>query len=258
MGSVRYSMDEVMAIATSKYIRDGDTLFIGTGLPMVAGYLAKAMHAPNATLLFESGVLDPEPREIAKAVGDPRLISTARRVSGMVDSLLMLQAGRIGLGVLGCAQVDRFGNINTTAVGPNGYAQPTTRLPGSGGANDIASMARHFVIVTRHNLRTFVERLDYLTTPGFLTGPGARESVGLPGGGPLAIVTDKCVFEFDDQTCEAYVKSVHPGVTIDDVIAATGFVIPPRSLVAETPAPTDEELRILRTRIDPQGVYLSH
>ncbi len=251
-----FSMDEIMTIATSKYMKDRDTLFIGTGLPMVAAYLAKATHAPDAALLFESGVLDPRPKRIAKAVGDPRLVSTARRVSGMVDSLLLLHGGRVDLGVLGCAQIDRFGNINTTAVGEGGYARPTTRLPGSGGANDIASLAKNVVIVTRHNIRTFVEKLDYLTTPGFLAGPGSREAAGLPGGGPIAVVTDKCVFEFDSESREMYLKSVHPGVSFDEVATATGFPLARPAELVETPAPTADELELLRTRIDPQGVYL--
>ncbi|MFH5822424.1 CoA-transferase subunit beta [Georgenia sp. AZ-5] len=251
-----YSMDEVMTVATSTFIRDGYTVFIGTGLPMVAAYLAKATHAPGCALLFESGVLAPEPRSIAKAVGDPRLVSTARRVSGMGDSLLLLHGGRVDLGVLGCAQIDPFGNVNTTVIGPGGYFHPTTRLPGSGGANDIASTARHHAIVTRHTRRTFVERLDYLTTPGHLTGPGAREAAGLPGGGPVGVVTDLCVFGFDEATKEMVLRSLHPGVSLDDVRAATGFdVAVPRDL-GRTPEPTAEQLSVLRTRIDPEGVYL--
>lgn len=256
MAENEFSPDEMMTIATSAYMRDGDTLFIGTGLPMVAAYLAKASHAPNATLLFESGILDPEPKWIAKAVGDPRLISTARRVSGMADSLLLLHGGRVDLGVLGCAQIDRFGNINTTAIGPGGYAAPSTRLPGSGGANDIASMAKNVVVVTRHNRRTFVESLDYLTTPGYLTGPGAREAAGLPGGGPVAVVTDLCVFEFDEASRQMTVASIHPGVTREQVIEATGFPLAIPEDVAATTAPTPAQLVLLRERIDPDGVYL--
>lgn len=250
------TMDEVMAVATSAYMSDGDTLFIGTGLPMVAAFLAKAHHAPNARLMFESGVFDAKPTEIAKAVGDPRLVATARRVSGLLDTLLILQGGRVDLGVLGCAQIDRFGNINTTAIGPGGYAHPSTRLPGSGGANDIASNAKHFLIVTRHTPRTFVERLDYLTTPGFLTGPGARRAAGLPGGGPIAVVTDKCVLEFEQASCAMFVKSIHPGVTPGEIAEATGFRLDIAPNVPQTPAPTTDQLRILRTEIDPDGVYL--
>jgi glutaconate CoA-transferase subunit B len=256
MNQPNFSMDEVMTIATSKYMLDRSTIFIGTGLPMVAAYFAKATHAPSVVLLFESGVLDPQPKYIAKAVGDPRLMSTARRVSGMMDSLLLLHGGRVDLGVLGCAQIDKFGNINTTAIGSGGYAKPSTRLPGSGGANDIASMAKNFVIVTRHKPRTFVDRLDYLTSPGYLTGPGAREKAGLVGGGPIAVVTDKCIFEFDKDSCEMTVKSIHPGVTADEIIEATGFKILIGSEVEQTAVPRVSELEILRNQIDPEGVYI--
>lgn len=248
-----WSTDEIMTIATSKYIHDHDTVFIGTGLPMVAAYFAKATQAPSATLLFESGVLDPEPKSIAKAVGDPRLVSTARRVSGMLDSLLLLHGGRVDLGVLGCAQIDRFGNVNTTAIGD--YAKPSTRLPGSGGANDIASMAKRHVIVTRQTRRTFVEKVDYVTSPGFLTGPGAREEAGLPGQGPLGVVTDMAVFGFDGHTCEMTLETLHPGVTLDDVRSATGFDIAVAPSLGTTPQPTATDLEVLRG-IDPEGVYL--
>lgn len=251
-----FSMDELMAIATARYMNDGENLFIGTGLPMVAAYLAKATHAPDATLLFESGAQDPRPRSIAKAVGDPRLVSTARRVSGMLDSLMLLHGGRVDLGALGCAQIDRHGNINTTAIGPGGYRNPTVRLPGSGGANDIASLAKHFVVVTRHNSRTFVDRLDYVTSPGYLTGPGAREAAGLPGGGPLAVITDKAVFDFDPDSHAMRVASLHPGVDLEDVIATTGFPLVDNPGLRETETPDPRDLEILRTRIDPDGVYL--
>lgn len=256
MNQSKYSMDEVMTIATSRYMLDGNTIFIGTGLPMVAAYFAKATHAPNAVLLFESGVLDPQPKYIAKAVGDSRLVSTARRVSGMMDSLLLLQGGHVDLGVLGCAQIDKFGNINTTVIGPGGYAKPATRLPGSGGANDIASLAKNFLVVTRHKPRTFVDRLDYLTSPGYLTGPGARERAGLPGGGPIAVVTDKCIFEFDNNTCEMVIKSIHPGVTADEIAESTGFKVLIGSEVEQTVIPKISELEILRNQIDPEGVYI--
>lgn len=248
--------DEMMTVATSRFIRDGWSAFIGTGLPMVAAYLAKATHAPNATLMFESGVLAPEPRSIARAVGDPRLQSTARRVSGMLDALLLLQGGNVDFGVLGGAQVDRFGNINSAAVGGEGYHRPATRLGGSGGANDIASAAGRFLIVVRHSRRTFVEKVDHLTTPGFLTGPGAREAAGLRGRGPVGVVTDLGVFGFDDTTKRMTAVSLHPGVEWQHVVDATGFALerPDRLVTTEPPSP--EELRLLRTRIDPDGIYL--
>jgi len=248
--------DEMMTVATSRFIQDGWVAFIGTGLPMVAAYLAKATHAPNVTLMFESGVLAPEPRTIARAVGDPRLQSTARRVTGMLDALLLLHGGNADFGVLGGAQVDRHGNINSTAVGGEGYSRPATRLGGSGGANDIASAAREFLIVARHTRRTFVERVDHLTTPGFITGPGAREAAGLRGRGPVGVVTDLGVFGFDEETKEMTAVSLHPGVAWDDVVAATGFEIPRPASLPTTPLPSAHELDLLRTTIDPAGVYL--
>jgi glutaconate CoA-transferase subunit B len=254
--SGEFTRDEMMTVATGRFIQDGWKAFIGTGLPMVAAYLAKATHAPNMTLMFESGVLAAEPRTIARAVGDPRLQSTARRVSGMLDGLLLLHGGNVDFGVLGGAQVDRFGNINSTAVGGDGYSRPATRLGGSGGANDIASAAKEFLIVVRHTRRTFVERVDHLTTPGYLTGPGAREEAGLRGRGPIGVVTDLGVFGFDETTKRMNAKSLHAGTTWADVEAATGFDIDRPEELPTTPPPSDHELHLLRTVIDPRGVYL--
>lgn len=251
-----FTRDEMMTVATSRFIHDGWNAFIGTGLPMVAAYLAKATHAPNATLMFESGVLAPEPRTIARAVGDPRLQSTARRVSGMLDALLLLQGGNVDFGVLGGAQVDRYGNINSTAIGGDGYARPATRLGGSGGANDIASAAGEFLIVVRHTRRTFVEQVDHLTTPGYITGPGAREAAGLRGRGPVGVVTDLGVFGFDERSKTMTAVSLHPGIQWEQVVAATGFELDRPASIPVTPAPGAEELRLLRERIDPTGVYL--
>lgn len=254
--AAQFTSDELMTVATSRFIGEGQNVFIGTGLPMVAAYLAKASHAPNATLMFESGVLAPEPRSIAKAVGDPRLQSTARRVSGMLDALLLLHGGNVDFGVLGGAQVDRYGNINSTAIGPGGYTKPSTRLGGSGGANDIASAAGSFLIVMRHTRRAFVERVDHVTSPGFLDGPGARERAGLRGSGPVGLVSDLGVFGFHPETKEMYIRSLHPFVTLDQVAEATGFELPPAPDMTETPPPTDEDLELLRTRIDPERFYL--
>lgn len=251
-----FTRDEMMTVATSRFIEDGWNAFIGTGLPMVAAYLAKATHAPNANLMFESGILAPEPRTIARAVGDPRLQSTARRVSGMLDALLLLHGGNVDFGVLGGAQVDPYGNINSVAVGGEGYRRPATRLGGSGGANDIASAAGEFLIVVRHTRRTFVERLDHLTSPGFLDGPGAREAAGLRGRGPVGVVTDLGVFGFHAETKRMSVVSLHPGVRWEDVAGATGFALDRPADLATTAGPAAHELELLRTRIDPTGVYL--
>lgn len=243
-----------MAVCTAREIRDRQVVFIGTGLPMVGAYLAKATTAPRAVLMFESGVIDSSPSELAQGVGDFRLMSAAHRSSDLFDTLTLLHGGHVDLGVLGCAQVDAFGNINTTIIGT--YEQPTVRLPGSGGANDIASLAGEFLIVVRQNKRRFVQHLDYLTTPGYLDGPTGRTRAGLPGGGPRAVITDLAVLGFDETSCRMRVASIHPGVTRDDLVENTGFELLIPADVPTTTPPSALELDLLRTRIDPDGVYV--
>ena len=249
-----FSPDEIMATCTSKLIADSEVCFIGTGLPMLAGYLAKATHAPNATLMFESGIIDSEPKELARGVGDFRLVGAAMRVSDLLDALTLLHGGHVDLGMLGCAQIDPFGNINTTAIGS--YERPSVRLPGSGGANDIASCAGRTVIIARLDKRRFVEQLDYLTTPGFLSGGDARERAGLSGSGPVAVVTDLCVFGFRDPDRRMFVQSLHPGVNAKDVQECIGFKVDIGNDCPTTEAPTAVELELLRNWIDPEGIYL--
>lgn len=247
--------DEFMAVAAAREIRDGDVAFIGTGLPMVAAYLAKATHAPGVTLVFESGIIDPGPRELASGVGDYKLAFGAPKIAGTAYALGLLQAGRIDIGFLGTAEIDAYGNLNSTVIGP--YARPRVRLPGSGGANDIASMAGRFVVICRLDRRRFVETLNYLTTPGFLTGPGAREQAGLPGSGPARVITDLAVFGFDPQTRRMRVEELFPGVTAEQVQDNCGFRLGEaggRPPVAEPPTP--HQLHLLRNVIDPGGLYL--
>lgn len=246
--------NEIMAFAASREIRDGEVAFIGTGLPMVAAYLAKATHAPAVNLVFESGIIDPQPVDLARGVGDYRLAHGAARLTGMFDALDLLQQGRIDIGFLGTAEIDPFGNLNSTAIGD--YRRLTVRLPGSGGANDIASLARRFVVIARLGRRRFVERLQYLTTPGFLDGPGARARVGLAGGGPARVITDLAILGFDPVPCRMRIESLHPGVGLDDVRAGIGFPIEAAPGLAETELPDESELRLLRETIDPSGVYI--
>ncbi len=248
------SSDEFMAVAAAREIRDGDVAFIGTGLPMVAAYLAKATHAPNVKLVFESGIIDPRPRELASGVGDYKLAFGAPKIAGTAFALSLLQGGRIDIGFLGTAEIDRYGNLNSTVIGP--YRQPKVRLPGSGGANDIASMAGRFVIICRLDRRRFVEKLNYLTTPGFLTGPGARAAAGLPGGGPARVITDLAVLGFDPDTKLMRIEALYPGVTIDQVRDQCGFALGCLQTVGQAPAPSAEQLDLLRRVIDPEGVYL--
>ena len=250
-----YTRQELMAVTAAREFTDGATCFIGTGLPMIAAYLAKATHAPNVVLVFESGTIDAQPRELAEAVGDFRLLSGAARWTGLYDALSLLQRGVVDLGFLGAAELDRFGNINTTAIGP--YTRPKVRLPGSGGANDIASMARAFVTIMPHEPHKLVERVQYITTPGFLDGPGARERAGLPGSGPRRVITDLAVFGFDEATKELRLESIHPGVTPEEVRQKTGFPLDVPDDVAITPAPTAEQVRLIREVIDPDGIYIA-
>ena len=248
--------DEYMAVAASLEIRDGEVAFIGTGLPMVAAYLAKATHAPGVRLVFESGIIDPEPAELATGVGDYRLAYGATTLTGMWDALSLLQQGRIDIGFLGTAEIDAYGNLNSTVIGD--YRQPKVRLPGSGGANDMASMAHRFVVICRHDRRRLVERLSYCTTPGFLDGPGGRARAGLPGGGPVRVITDRAILGFDPITRRMRVEMLYPGSMLADVVANTGFAIAATDGLRPAPVPAVAQLRLLREVIDPAGIYVKH
>lgn len=245
---------EIMAVAAAREIRNGEVAFIGTGLPMVAAYLAKATHASEAVLVFESGIVDARPRELAEGVGDLRLLVGCVKSTGLYYALSLLQGGFIDIGFLGAAEVDQFGNLNSTAIGE--YRRPTVRLPGSGGANDIGSLARRLVIMVPHERRRLVPRVQYLTTPGFLDGPGARERVGLRGEGPTRVITDLAVLDFDPASKRMRLATLHPGVTVEEVEARTGFPLLRAPGLGETPPPSAEEIRLLRERIDPEGMYI--
>jgi glutaconate CoA-transferase subunit B len=245
---------EVMACATARLITNSDVILVGTGLPMVAAYLAKRLYAPLAVMVFESGIVDANPTKLATGVGDLRLVRDAALHLGMRGALGMLQGGKITLGLLGAAEIDRYGNINSTVIGD--YRRPTVRLPGSGGANDIASMAQRVIIIARHSKRRFPEHLAYMTTPGFLEGRQARQASPLPGGGPVALITDLGTFGFDHSTGEMALETLHMGVTAEEVVQATGFALQIPSQVPQTSPPTTAELDVLRTKIDPDGIYI--
>lgn len=254
MSASTASRDEAMAYAASLEIKDGEVAFIGTGLPMVAAYLAKLTHAPRVSLVFESGIIDPEPVDLATSVGDYRLVHGATKLASTWYALSLLQGGRIDVGFLGAAEIDRYVNINSTVIGP--YDRPQVRLPGSGGANDIASMAGRFVIIGRHDRRRLVERLSYVTTPGFLDSPGARQRAGLPGGGPVRIITDLAIMGFDPLTRVVRVDALFPGVTPADVRERTGFAIEIADDAGAAPAPGDAYIRLMREVIDPDEIYI--
>lgn len=256
MDRMKVSLEEIMVFTAAEEIPDGSTVFVGTGLPMLAAYLAKATHAPDVTMAFESGILDPKPEHLALGVGDFRLMSSATAVRGLHYMLGLLQGGAIDVGFLGAAEVDAYGNINTTVVGGD-YAHPGKRLPGSGGANDIASSARSTVIMCPHRPERLVERVQYVTSPGFLGGSDERERAGLTGGGPAMIITDLAVFRFDPVTHRAFVSSVHPAVEPSEVVERTGFAVDVATDIARTRVPDDETVARLRA-IDPDGIYLRH
>ncbi|WEX07263.1 CoA-transferase [Chelativorans sp. AA-79] len=247
------SRDALMAAAAAREIGNGEVAFIGTGLPMVAAYLAKATHAPDVTLVFESGIIDPAPLELATGVGEYRLAYGATAIRGTRAALSLLQQGKVDIGFLGTAEIDAYGNLNSTAIGA--YRRPEVRLPGSGGANDIASMAARTVIIARTGKRRFVERLNYLTTPGHLTGPGAREVAGLPGAGPVRVITDMGVLGFDPETLRMRAERLFPGVTMEALQAEIGFPLAPPEGPAQEPYPGSETIALLR-HIDPEGTYV--
>lgn len=252
-----FSNDELMAVAAAREIHDGEVTIIGTGLPMIAGYLAKYTHAPTVSLLFESGVIDAFPKKLATGVADFCLVSSCVKVSGVYYALSLLQGGFVDLGFLGAAEIDQFGNINSTVIGGE-YQKPKVRFGGSGGANDIASLAGRVVAIVPHQIRKFPERCGYVTTPGHLDGPGGRERAGLRGRGPVRVVTDLAVLGFDEATSRMKLESLHPQASLEQVRDNTGFELMMPEKLGQTPPPTDDQLRLLRDVIDPDGVYISH
>lgn len=245
---------ELMAVCGSRAIKNGEVVFLGTGLPLIAGMLAKRTHAPVARIVYEAGVIDSNAIDIALSIADSRLGYRASAAIGLIETLgLLLQGGHVDVGFVGAAQIDEYGNINTTYIGD--YEKPTVRLPGSGGGNDIVSSAKRIVIIMPHEKRKLVKKLDYLTSPGFLDGPGTREKAGLRGGGPSLVVTNLCQMDFDPKTKRVRLATIHPEVTTRQILENTGFDLAIPKKVPITELPTHEDLAILRA-IDPQGIYI--
>jgi glutaconate CoA-transferase subunit B len=248
-----YSPAELMIAAAAREIRDGEVVFVGMRLPLLAFALAKRTHAPDAIGLFENGVIRETPsRELLYTMGDPPNIEGARMCCRMTTVMGLLQRGDVDLGFLGGAEVDRYGNINTSYVGDP--AHPAVKLPGSGGAGDIASLAKRFVVIIDHDARRLPERVSYVTSPGNGTGGDWRTHVGLPRGGPSAIITTMAVLRFDSCSGEAYLATAHPGIGPEDIRAKTGWDLR-IDAASETPPPTDLELGIIRD-CDPTGFWL--
>jgi glutaconate CoA-transferase subunit B len=251
-----FTADEMMAVAAARRLRDGTVCFVGIGLPSKAANLARATHAPRCVLIYESGTIGAKPRRLPLSIGDGELAETADAVVSVPEIFsYWLQAGRIDVGFLGAAQIDRFANLNSTVIGR--YDGPSVRLPGAGGAPEIAASCRETYVMLRQSTRTFVEQLDFRSTVGYGDGPGSREHLGFSGQGVTAVVTDLGVLEPDPETCELTLTLLHPGVSRDDAREATSWSLRIADDLVEGKPPTDEELaalRALRTANDEEGV----
>lgn len=253
MAALPFTDRELMVIAAGREIADGDTVFVGMRLPLIAFAFAKRTHAPRALGIFENGILRDEPAaETLMTMSDTPNIPGALWSAGTLEMMGLLQQGVVDLGFIGGAEIDRYGNLNTSYVGD--WRRPTVRLPGSGGGADIASLARRFVVIMPQERHRFVERVHFITSPGFGDGAGWRERVGLAGGGPAAVITTLAVYRFDPHTREMYLATYHPGQSVESVRAATGWDLRVAPGVAETPTPTAEELAIVRAS-DPDGFW---
>jgi len=241
--SQAYTLGELMVAAAAREIRDREVVFVGMRLPLIAFVVAKKTHAPNAVGLFENGVIRATPaRELIYTMADPPNILGATQCLDMLGVMSLLQSGRVHLGFLGAAEADRFGNLNSIEVGAQ---RGTVRLPGSGGACDIASLAQRFVVLLEHAKQRLPERVSFMTSPGNGDGPGWRKRVGLPRGGPSAVITTKAVLRFGEDG-EAYLSSVHPGIEVDEVLHNTGWKLRVDEKMEQTPEPTAEELQAIR------------
>jgi glutaconate CoA-transferase subunit B len=256
MGS-DYTPAEMMTAVAARELRDGEVVFVGIGLPNLACNLARATAAPNLVLIYESGAVGAVPERLPVSIGDPALVTGSLMVCGMADVFQsLLQSGRIEVGFLGGAQIDRYGNINTTAVGA--YSRPAVRLPGSGGAAEIAIHARRTVVVSRLNCRAFPEAVDFITSPGHRSKGRSRREWGMPGAGPTRVVTDKALLHAEPETGELVLSALYPGIQVDEVRQGVGWPLRCGAQVNRLDPPTERELYLLREVLDPQRLYLKH
>jgi glutaconate CoA-transferase, subunit B len=252
---VDYTPAEMMTAVAARELRDGEVVFVGIGLPNLACNLARATHAPNLVLIYESGAVGAVPERLPVSIGDPALVTGSLMVCSMADVFQsLLQNGRIEVGFLGGAQIDRYGNINTTVIGD--YEQPAVRLPGSGGAAEIAIHARRTVLVSRLDRRAFPETVDFVTSPGHQAKGRSRRELGMPGAGPTKVVTDKAVLESDPASGELVLSALYPGVEAGEVKAGIGWQLRTKSRLDEVEPPSERELYLLRQVLDPKRLYL--
>ncbi len=250
-----YTPTELLICLAARLFEDRTTAFIGTGIPMLAAALARKLYTPHLVPIFEFGGVGSPLEYLPRAVGEARTFHRAVWAAGICEIMETSQRGLVEYGFLGAAQIDPYGNLNTTVIGP--YNHPKVRLPGAGGGNDVGSLCWRTIILMKHERHRFVEKLDFLTTPGYLQGGRSREEAGLPhGSGPYRVVTNLAVLGFDEETKRMKLLALNPGVTVDQVVENTGFeLLIPDSIEVNDP-PTEEELRILREEIDPEGFYL--
>ncbi len=254
-GRMTYSPAEMMAAVAARELRNGEVVFVGIGLPNLACNLARALQAPDLVLIYESGAVGAVPDRLPVSIGDPSLVTGSLMVCSMADVFqLFLQNGRIEVGFLGGAQIDRWGNINTTVIGA--YDKPKVRLPGSGGAAEIAVHARRVLVISRLNPRAFPAEVDFITSPGQRCHGKGRAELGMPGAGPTKVITDKGILENDPETGEMILTALYPGVTADDVKSSVGWPLRALDTLGGVTAPTGEELRLLRDVLDPNKLYL--
>lgn len=247
--------NELLAVMGARALKDDTTVFAGVGAPLMAAALAQRTHAPKLTMVIEGGIVGPafKPGELPISTNEMRTAYRAQMLPGITDAFLLAQRGFLDVGFIGGAQIDQFGNLNTSAIG--GYDRPAVRLPGTGGANDIISLCREVMILTVHEKRRFSERVDFVTSPGYLTGGDARRKSGLLFGGVSRMVTTLGVFDFEPESRRMRLVALHPGVSVDDVHANTGFEVLVSAALTTTEPPTDNELTLLRT-LDPKRQFI--
>ena len=250
-----YSPSEMMAAVAARELQNGEVVFVGIGLPNLACNLARALQAPDLVLIYESGAVGAVPERLPVSIGDPSLVTGSLMVCSMADVFqLFLQNGKIEVGFLGGAQIDRWGNINTTVIGS--YARPKVRLPGSGGAAEIAVHARRVLIISRLNPRAFPAEVDFITSPGQRSKGKSRRELGMPGAGPIKVITDKGILENDPATGEMVLTALYPGVTVEEVKASVGWPLRANPTLGEVAVPSVAELDLLRNVLDPKKLFL--
>jgi len=254
MSEPSYTASEMMIVVAARVLAGARTVFVGVGLPNIACNLARYTVAPDLELIYESGVYGARPERLPLSIGDPALVSGATSVVSMADLFgLYLQRGLVEVALLGGAQIDRYGNLNTTVIGD--YGNPKTRLPGSGGACEISINAQRTFMIMRLKRRAFVDKLDFLTSPGHLTGGDSRAELGLPGGGPELVITDKAILNFANPRREMQLSALYPGVTVREIQAEVGWPLGLAETIQEAAAPSSEELRLISEELDPHAMY---